>query len=121
MPVKNYQDLIAWRKAMDLVTAVYELAADLPDREEYGLAGQLRRSVVSVPVNVAEGQGRKSDREFRRYVSIAHGSLREVETEVLIAIRLGYLPETKGQSVLVLAAETGRLLSGLHRALSNRP
>ena len=120
MTIRNYRDFIAWQKAMELVTATYELAQKLPSTETYGLASQLRRAAVSVPVNIAEGQGRKSDREFRRYVSIAHGSLRELETEVLIAIRLGYVSEIRGHPVLELASETGRLLSGLHRTLSDR-
>jgi four helix bundle protein len=73
MTVTNYRDLLAWQKAIDLVTAVYDMVRKLPDVERFGLAAQLRRAAVSVAVNIAEGQGRKSDREFRRYVSIARG------------------------------------------------
>lgn len=118
MPVRNYRDLIAWRKAMDLVSAVYAMVRELPEVEKFGLAAQLRRSAVSVAVNIAEGQGRKSDREFRRYISIAQGSVCEVETEVLIAIRLEYVSEEQTLSLMELASETGRLLAGLHRSLS---
>lgn len=118
MPTRNYQDLIAWQKSMDLVAAVYELAKALPDSEQFGLATQLRRAVVSIPANIAEGQGRKSDREFCHYLSIAHGSLREVETEILIAIRLKYVSRACTESTMQLAAEIGRVVSGLRRALS---
>jgi four helix bundle protein len=103
---------------MDLVSAVYAMVRELPEVERFGLAAQLRRSAVSVAVSIAEGQGRKSDREFRRYVSIAQGSICEVETEVLIAIRLEYVSEEQTLSLMELASETGRLLAGLHRSLS---
>jgi four helix bundle protein len=105
-------------ESMDLVSAVYAMVRELPEVERFGLAAQLRRSAVSVAVNIAEGQGRKSDREFRRYVSIAQGSICEVETEVLIAIRLEYVSEEQTLSLMELASETGRLLAGLHRSLS---
>ena len=120
MSVKNYRDLIAWQRAMDLVSGVYAMVRGLPDAENYGLAAQLRRSAVSVATNIAEGQGRKSDREFRRYISIAQGSLCEVETEILIATRLGYVSEEKVAPLMELSSETGRLLAGLRRTLLAR-
>src|SRR5512135_2077752 len=89
--VKNYRDLIAWQKAMDLVEMVYRLTKDFPKDEIYTLTSQIRRAVVSVPANIAEGQGRASDGEFHRFLTIAHGSLRELETHLFIAQRLGYL------------------------------
>ena len=78
MTVKNYQDLIGWQKAMDLVEVVYHLTKRFPSEELYGLTSQVRRAAVSVPSNIAEGQGRNSTNEFARFLSIAHGSLREV-------------------------------------------
>src|SRR5580704_17374598 len=87
---RNYRDLIAWQKAMDLVVVVYQLTREFPTEERYGLSQQLQRAAVSVASNIAEGQGRESAREFANFLSISHGSVREVETQILIAERLGY-------------------------------
>ena len=122
MSVKNYRDLIAWQKAMDLVAAAYVLADALPQSETFGLAAQLKRAAVAVPVNIAEGEGRGYQPEFRRYLRIAHGSVREIETEVLIAIRLGFTSQSSAEPVMGLAAEVGRLINGLQRTLiDSRP
>jgi four helix bundle protein len=91
MKVKNYRELIVWQRAMDLVEEVYKSSRDFPREEVYVLTSQIRRAAVSIPSNIAEGQGRKSTSEFLHYLSIAHGSLREVETQTLIAYRLRYL------------------------------
>jgi len=80
MKVKNYRELIVWQKAMDLVEEVYKSSRDFPREEVYALTSQIRRAAVSIPSNIAEGQGRKSTSEFLHHLSIAHGSLREVET-----------------------------------------
>ena len=88
MAGKNYRDLIAWQKAMDLVEMVYKVTGQIPREELYGLTNQLRRAVVSIPSNIAEGQGRNSTNDFKRFLIISHGSLREVETQILIAERL---------------------------------
>lgn len=90
MPSQNYRDLFAWQKAMDLVESVYRATRDWPKEEMYGLTNQVRRAVISVPANMAEGQGRSSTREFARYLSIAMGSLYEVETYASVAQRLRY-------------------------------
>jgi four helix bundle protein len=88
MPGKNYKDLIAWQKAMDLVEMVYKATGQFPKEELYGLTNQLRRAVISIPSNIAEGQGRNSRNDFKRFLLISYGSLREVETQILIAERL---------------------------------
>lgn len=80
MAIKSYRDLIAWQKAMDLVETVYRASAGFPREEVYGLRSQIRQSAVSVPSNIAEGQGRKSTREFLHFLSIAYGSLCEAQT-----------------------------------------
>ena len=90
MAGRNYSDLIAWQKAMDLVEMVYKITSHFPKEETYGLTSQLIRAVVSVPSNIAEGQGRSSVNDFRRFLAISHGSIREVETQILIAERLHY-------------------------------
>jgi four helix bundle protein len=117
MKSQNYRDLVAWQKAMDLVKAIYAATASFPADERYGLTNQVRRAVVSVPSNIAEGQGRRSRNEFGRFLSIAHGSLREVETQILIAVRLSYIGEDASESILALCGDVGRLISGLLRSL----
>ena len=120
MAAKNYSDLIVWQKAMDLVELVYKATAQFPKEEIYGLTNQLRGAVVSVPSNIAEGQGRGSANDFRRFLSISYGSLREVETQILIAGRLHFLTEPQAERVMSLAAEVGRLINGLSNSLDTR-
>jgi four helix bundle protein len=115
---KNYRDLIAWQKAMDLVEEVYRATKQFPREEIYGLTSQVRRAVVSVPSNIAEGQGRSSAKEFQHFLSIAHGSLREVETQLMIAHRLEYLTEETLRRLMELAGQIGRLTQGLFNSLS---
>ncbi|MGL4513946.1 MAG: four helix bundle protein [Lacipirellulaceae bacterium] len=117
MAVKNYRDLIAWQKAMDLAEQVYALTQSFPPDERFGMTSQLRRSSVSVPSNIAEGQGRFSDRDFHRFLSIAHGSLREAETQLELATRLRFVNAEKVAPLSDLAAEVGRLIVGLARSL----
>jgi four helix bundle protein len=118
MAVRNYSELIAWQKAMDLVEGIYSATKQFPKEEIYGLTSQIRRAAVSVPSNIAEGQGRKSTNEFLHHLSIAYGSLREVETQVLIAERLHYLGREGISHLLELSAEVGRLINGLSHSLT---
>jgi len=117
VPSQNYRDLVAWQKAMGLVESVYRVTHDWPKEEMYRLTNEIRRAVVSVPANMAEGQGRNSAREFARYLSIAIVSLYEVETYVSIAQRLRYLDERICDGLLVQTAEAARLTHGLSRKL----
>ncbi len=117
MKVKNYQELIVWQKAMDLVEEVYRLSKFFPREELYALTNQIRRAAVSVPSNIAEGQGRRTTADFLRHLSIAYGSLREIETQTLIAHRLMYIGNEKVESLMDRAGEVGRLLNGLMAAL----
>jgi len=119
MKVKNYQELIAWQKAMDLVVQVYTISKAFPREEVYALTNQIRRAAISVPSNIAEGQGRRTTADFLRHLSIAYGSLREVETQLLIATRLCYLAPEKCQAVMSTAGEVGRLLNGLMASLTS--
>src|SRR3989442_2311607 len=105
MKVKNYRELIVWQKAMDLVEEVYKSSRDFPREEIYALTSQIRRAAVSIPSNIAEGQGRKSRSEFLHHLSIANGSLREVETQTLTAHRLRYIAQATTDDVMNLAAE----------------
>ena len=87
----NHKDLEVWKKSMDLVEIIYQLTNNFPDTEKFGLTNQIRRAVVSIPSNIAEGSGRKSDKELIQFVHIALGSLAEVETQYLISLRLKYV------------------------------
>ena len=109
--------LIVWQKAMDLVEDVYKRTKGFPREELYGLTSQLRRAVVSVPSNIAEGQGRNSTKEFLHHLSIAYGSLCEVGTQILIAHRLGYLERRDVEGLDGLSSEVGRLINGLSNKL----
>ncbi len=113
MGSRNYKGLLAWQKGMDLVTACYKLTANFPAFERYGLADQLRRAAVSIPANIAEGQGRQYDAEFVRFLYIASGSLAELETHIQIAQRLDYLDQLAADHLLEQCTEVARLLHGL--------
>ena len=115
--IQNYRDLIVWQKSMDLTTAVYRLAGSFPANERFGLTSQMQRSAVSVPTNIAEGHERHSRGDFRRHVSIASGSLAELETHLEIATRLGYLAPGATDEPRLLTVEVGRMLSTLLRRL----
>ena len=118
--IQSYQDLMAWRKAMDLVTEVYKITHNFPREEIFGLTSQLRRAAVSVPSNIAEGQGRTSRKEFLYFLGNAKGSLSEAETQILIARNLGYIDKEGINDLLNLAAEVGRILNGLMASLRNK-
>jgi len=117
MAGKSYRELTVWQKAMQLVTDIYRATEKFPKAETFGLSGQVRRAVVSVPSNIAEGQGRDSAKEFLHHLSFAYGSLMETETQLQIAANLGFLAETEVIRLLDQAAEVGKLINGLSRSL----
>ena len=117
MAVKSYQELETWRVAMKLVAEVYRVSKSFPKEEAYGLTNQLRRAAVSIPSNIAEGQGRSSTADFLRHLSIARGSLYEVETQVLIAAQLDYLTAQEVSELTELTTSVGRLINGLTKSL----
>ena len=121
MQVKSYKDLIVWQKAMDLVEMVYRATKTFPKEELYGLTNQLRRAVVSIPSNIAEGQARKSTAEFRNFLSIARGSLAEVETQLLIARRLSYINQQKLGAILSIQVEVNKMTNALILKLAPNP
>jgi four helix bundle protein len=105
---------------MDLVEQCYRLSERFPRSEEFGLRAQVRRSAVSVPSNIAEGNGRSTTGDYLRHVSIAHGSLMELETQLLIAGRLQYLEPASIDQALAQTDEIGRMLTSLARRLRER-
>jgi four helix bundle protein len=113
MPVQSYRELIVWQKAMDFVAEVYRVTRSFPKEELYGVTSQVRRAAVSIPSNIAEGQGRQTTGEFRQFLGHARGSLLETETQVLLSERLKYLDHKTTENLLQQAAEVGRILNGL--------
>ena len=113
----SYRDLRVWRNAMDLVFLVYERTRDFPKAELYGLTSQMRRSAVSIPSNIAEGKGRSTDRDRSLFFCHARGSLLELETQVLIAERLGYLTPSQSEALLSALGLLGQMLNALIQSL----
>jgi four helix bundle protein len=113
---KPHEQLEAWKFAMQFVKALYELTAGFPVEERYGLAQQMRRAAVSIPSNIAEGAGRNGVKEFLNFIGIARGSLAEVETQLQLAVMLGF--SVPNHPAFALANSTGKLLTGLHKKLS---
>jgi four helix bundle protein len=120
MAVQHYRELIAWQKAMDFAEAVYSATRAFPREEQFGLTNQVRRAVVSVASNIAEGQGRGSTPDFVRFLNISTGSLQEAETQLLLAERFEYLNSTTTLGLLDISAEVGRINFGLIRSLTDR-
>jgi four helix bundle protein len=120
MPVRSYRELIAWQKAIDLVTASYEYTRTFPNTERFGLSSQLRRAAVSVPSNIAEGQGRASTGEFNQFLGHARESLLEIETQIFIARNLGFIAAADGELLLAKCADVGRILNGFMGSLKNK-
>jgi len=118
--VQSYRDLIAWNKAMELVTEIYRVTKKFPKEEVFGLVRQLRRSAISIPSNIAEGKGRLSKGEFRQFLGNARGSLAEVETQILIAQNLFYLDESETNRLLTKVEEVGKVLNGLISAVKKQ-
>lgn len=114
---QHFKDLIAWQKAMDLVTEIYRITDSFPKREVYSLTDQIRRAAVSIPSNIAEGQAHFNKREFLHFLRHSSGSLAELETQWLIAGRLGYASADTAEPVLEHIHELGRILNGLIKSL----
>ena len=116
--VKSYKDLIVWQKAMDLVVETYRLVESLPREEIYALSDQMRRAAVSVPSNIAEGQARNSSKEFAQFLSIAKGSVSELETQLSICTRLEYLTEAQISKAVALSDEVGKMIRSIEQKLT---
>ena len=113
----SYRDIKAWQKAIELVVEIYSCTRSFPREEVYGLANQLRRAAVSVASNIAEGKGRCTDKEFLLFLHHARGSVFEVETQLTIAGRLGYVSESEARRLEGSAGEVARMLNGLIKAI----
>lgn len=120
MKIQSYRELRAWQNSMRLAQQVYRVTKHFPREEVYGLTAQIRRSAISVPSNIAEGQGRASKGEFRQFLCIARGSLFELETQFLLAKGLGYLSDQEAHELEAAIAEVAPVLSGLIRSLNEK-
>ena len=116
--IKNYRDLKVWQQAMEVVVECYSLVKQFPSQELYGLTSQLRRAAISVPANIAEGHGRAYTKEYLRHISIAKGSLVELETHIQIAGRLNYCDENKLNELLEKTNSIGRMLTSLRKSIT---
>jgi four helix bundle protein len=116
--VNNYRDLKVWQMAMTLTENIYLTTKSFPHKETYALANQLQRAAVSIPSNIAEGHARSSTKDYMRFVSISQGSLAEAETQLELAHRLGYIPQSEFRGLLEQTNEVGRMLHGLRSALA---
>ena len=115
----SYREIKVWQKAIELVVDIYSCTRSFPREELYGLAGQLRHAAVSIASNIAEGKGRRTDREFLQFLHHARGSVFEVETQLTIASRLGYMPEAEVLRLGHSASEIARMLNGLIKAITS--
>jgi four helix bundle protein len=118
--IRSYRDLEVWRKAMELAERCYELTAEFPQREVYGLASQIRRAAVSIPSNIAEGNSRRSRQAYLNHLSIALGSQSEVETQIELSCRLGFISKQSAEEMLLMAGQVGRMLHGLVASLERK-
>jgi four helix bundle protein len=116
----SYKDLILWQKALDLAVLVHGATAALPRAERYGLVSQLRRAATSIPSNIAEGSGRSTAREYIYFLRVARGSIAELETQLLLSQRVGYLPEGEVANLQTRIDEVARILHALMASLRRR-
>ena len=114
---KSYRDLEVWQKSMVLAKEVYQVTSSFPTDEKFGLTNQMRRAAVSIPSNLAEGHARSGTQEFKHFISIAIGSVAELETQILLSVELGYLNRDRENDLLVELDTIGKMLRGLHKAL----
>ncbi len=111
--ILSYKDLVVWQKSMELVEKVYRMTQLLPEDERWGLVSQIRRAAVSIPSNIAEGYGRQATGEYHHHLSISRGSLLELETQVLLCEKLGYLQHEKTCLVLADIQSISKMLGSL--------
>ncbi len=115
--MNQFKNLLVWKKGMDLVVEIYSHTDKFPDKEKFGLTNQINRCVVSVVSNIAEGAGRKSEKEFNNFLGIALGSTCELETQLLIAYRLNYIEEKTVNTITKSIEETQKMIVGLQKTI----
>ncbi len=116
---QSFRDLLVWQRSIELTVAIYQVTQSFPSQETYGLTNQARRSAVSVPSNIAEGQGRLNTAEFRQFLGIARGSNCELQTQLEIARALGYGDAAMIEHAEGLSIEVGKMINAILRSLSS--
>jgi four helix bundle protein len=116
--VRSYRELKVWQKGIELVRMVYGLTQPFPKSEMYGLASQMQRAAVSIPSNIAEGQGRQHTKEFRQFLYIALGSAAELDTQMVVSVDLGYITAEKAQPIFDLLLEIRKMIYALINKLT---
>lgn len=120
MAIESYKDLMVWQDAMDITESIYRTTAAFPKEETYGLTSQLRRAAVSIASNIAEGHNRDALKEYIHFLSIAQGSLAELETQIILAMRLQYAAAEEMQALLTHTDKLGKMLRSLQQSLKNK-
>ena len=115
--LRSYRDLLVWQKGIDPVVVAYKATSGFPKSETYGLISQIRRAATSIPANITEGYGRGSRKEYLQFLQIAQGSLKELETHVIVSEKFFYLTPSQTKRVLTETDELGRMLGSLIRKL----
>jgi four helix bundle protein len=117
-PIKSYRDLRVWQEAMSLAEACYFVTKTFPREEVFGMTSQIRRSAASIPANIAEGYGRESTGAYLQFLKTAQGSLKELETHLLLAVRVEIVPEASIEPILQRCQDAGKMLRGLMRSIT---
>ena len=117
--MKNFKELRVWQKGIDLVVIVYEITASFPEEEKYGLSTQMRRAAVTIPSNIAEGHLRKTAKDFKQFLSIARGSCAELETQMIIAHKLGFIQEDNFNNLSLKIEELSKMLSSFYSKINS--
>lgn len=120
MEIFQFERLLAWKKAKELTIAIYPLISKFPKHEQFALSSQIKRAVISIPSNIAEGSGRASNKEKIHFLEIAFGSLTETYCQLLIARDLGYIHQEELSSISPLFQEVSRLMSGLRNSFESK-
>jgi four helix bundle protein len=117
---RSYKDFVVWQKGIELAKLIYQFTNKFPAEEKFGLVAQMRRSAVSIPSNIAEGQARHTTGEFIRFISQAEGSVAELDTQLILSIELKFCSSTAAEPIFALVSEFRRMLNALRRKLATR-
>lgn len=118
--MRTHKDLDVWKLSIEFVTEIYNLTKDFPKEEQFGLTNQIRRASVSIPSNIAEGAGRRSDKEFLQFLYISMGSIQEIDTQLLISLNLNYLTKSEYEILLTKLDQISKMISGLIKFVKER-
>ena len=119
--MKSFKELRVWQKGIELVEMVYKITATFPEEEKYGLRTQMRRAAVSIPSNIAEGHLRKTAKDFKQFIAIARGSCAELETQIIISYKLGFIQEDNFSNLSSKIDELSKMLSSFYSKINSKP